>query len=57
MKKIIALLLCLVMIVGLFAACSTSGSEGTKGTEGTKAPDGTKATPQRAGDYQRTPTP
>jgi len=44
MKKIIALLLCLVMIVGLFAACSTSGSEGTKGTEGTKAPEGTKGT-------------
>jgi len=44
MKKIIAMLLCLVMIVGLFAACSTSGNEGTKGTEGTKAPDGTKGT-------------
>ncbi len=29
MKKIIAMLLCLVMIVGLFGACSTSGSEGT----------------------------
>ena len=47
MKKIIAMLLCLVMIVGLFGACSTSGNEGTKapdGTEGTKAPDGTKGT-------------
>jgi len=47
MKKLIAVLLCLVMIVGLFGACSTSGNEGTKapdGTEGTKAPDGTKGT-------------
>jgi len=44
MKKLIALLLCLVMIVGLFASCITSGSEGTKGTEGTKAPEGTKGT-------------
>ena len=44
MKKLIAMLLCLVMIVGLFAACSTSGSEGTKAPDGTKGTEGTKAT-------------
>ena len=39
MKKIIALLLACMMVVGLFAACAPAGNGTTTGTEGNKAPE------------------
>ena len=39
MKKIIALLLACMMVVGMFAACAPSGTGSTTGTEGTTAPE------------------
>jgi len=53
MKKLIALLLAMLMVVGLFAGCAETpaGTEGTQATEGTKATEGSEATdPTEAAD-------
>ena len=49
MKKIIALILAAIMVMGLLAACgpaggteSTGGAQGTNPPEGSKAPEGTQ---------------
>ena len=44
MKKIIALLLACMMVVGLFAACAPAGTGSTGSTEGTKGTEGDKPT-------------
>ena len=38
MKKIICMVLCAVLVAGLFAGCDTNESNATKGSAGTEAP-------------------
>lgn len=56
MKKLIALLLALVMVVGM-VACGTTEPDPTKGPEPTKAPEATKAPATVATDAPESETP